>query len=134
LTSNITYTNSPDLPPPTQPIKDNSVPSAPILYTLVGETQVPNNILKKERPLVGPVKRHANDVALYAVVGGPRTPQTMTMPQKTQPLEPQKQQPQPQQKQASAPTLYTLVGKPKSPSRATVETQPKYEIAYLFEQ
>ena len=75
---------------------------------------------------------------MYALIGGPRIPQTMTVPPKTQPLEPPKQQPQPrpqpQKKQASAPALYTLVGKPRSPSRENQKTQSKYKRAYLFEQ
>ena len=46
LTSNMTYTNTPDVPPPIQTIKGSSAPLAPTLYAVVGETQVPNNIVK----------------------------------------------------------------------------------------
>jgi len=142
--SHLTYTSSPDLPPLTQPIKDSSVQLVPILYTIVGETQVPNNISVENRPPLRPIKRHANDATTYAVVGGPRTPKSMTIPQKTQPLEPQKQQqlqplepkkqqPQlqsrpPKQQQALAPALFPLVGKPTSPPKENINTQPKYEI------
>ena len=144
LTSRITYTNSPDVLPATQPIRDSSVQPPPLLYTVVGETQVPNNILTESRPPLGPVKRHANDVAMFAVVGGPRAPKSMTIPQKTQPFEPQKIQPlepkktqrleplkqpqQPQQQQASVPALYPLVGKPTSPPKENMQTESKYEI------
>ena len=119
------FTNTPDVPPPTRAVTDSSAPTAPTLYAVVGETEVPNNI-PKGRPPAGPVKRQANDVTMYALIGGPRTPDTMTIPPKAQPLGPLKQQPQPQQKQASAPAFYTLVGKPRSPSRENQKAQLKY--------
>ena len=116
LTSNLTYTNTPNQPRATQPIQSSSVPTAPILYTIVGETQVPNNILKANRVPLAPIKRQANENALYGTIGDPTVPQSTTLPRKTQPLPPTKQLQQ--LPPISTPMFYSIVGQPStSPER-----------------
>lgn len=104
LTSNLTYTNTPNAPPPAPPVKPSSVQPAPILYTLVGETQVPTETVKANRTPLAPIKRQTNGNATRAVVGDP------TVPRKIQSIPPTKQsQPLPP---ISTPLLYSIVGQP----------------------
>jgi hypothetical protein len=117
----IEQTNILGSPPLTQPAEVSSMQPIPILYTVVGETQVPNNIPKENRSPVAPIKRQTNDVITYTVVGDPNISQSRTIPNKTQPLQQQKQQ-----QQAQVPSLYPLVGKPNSVPEQNTETRPKY--------
>jgi hypothetical protein len=125
LTPPITQTNTLDPPPSIQPEKVSSDPPAPILYTVVGETRVPNDIPKENHPPPASIKQHANGGTMYTVVGDPTIPQSMTIPRKIQPLQPQQQQQQ-QQQQAQIPSLYPLVGKPNSLPEEKTDTRLKY--------
>jgi len=133
LIPNITQINTLDPPPSTQPQKVSSFQPVPILYTIVGETRVPNRISKENRPPIAPIKRNTNDITMYAVVGDPKIPRSMPIPRKTQPLQsqqppppPPQQQQQQQQEQVQLPFLYQLVGKPNSIPKENTETRPKY--------
>ena len=116
-----------NLVPPTEHTKVSSSESAPILYTIVGEKHAPADIPMEQSQPPAPIKKQVNNSTLYTVIGDPKKPQTMVIPQKPQqhpPVQVVKQQPllpPPLYK----PTLYPLVGKPHSPTRETVETHQK---------
>lgn len=143
LTPHIPQTKTVNPPPPTQPVQVSSSKPVPILYTIVGETQVPTNIPKENRlpppPPPVPIKNPPNDGTMYTMIGNPNIPQTVTLPRKTQPSQPIKQQPlqplkqQPQQQQQTqASALYTVVGKPTTPSEENMDTLTKYYILHLI--
>ncbi len=121
LASATVPSNRSDSPPLTQPTAASSIQPIPILYTVVGETQVPNDISKENRSPVGPIKSHRTDASLYTVIGNPSIPQSPTIPNRVQPLQPLKQQ------QTQSPALYPVIGKPTLPSEEDRVVQPKYE-------
>ncbi|UJR35979.1 hypothetical protein I4U23_028720 [Adineta vaga] len=110
-------------PPPTQIMKVDWIEPTPILYTIVGGKHIPTNIPVDTYEPPSPTKKQVNHTMLYTVVGDPKTPQTMSLPQKIQPVKVHKQQPT--QQPPSIPTFYPLVGKPHSPTREEMKTQPK---------
>ncbi|CAF0831413.1 unnamed protein product [Adineta ricciae] len=116
LTKELTTVN---LIPPTEHVKASSSESAPILYTIVGEKHTPADILTEQSQPPEPIKKQVNNSTLYTVIGDPKKPQTMVLPQKPQ------QQPLLPSPPPSKPTFYPLVGKPHSPTRETIEKHQK---------
>lgn len=108
-------------PPPLEPA---FVQSAPILYTIVGGKTVPSDIpAEVHPPPAAPSKKQAERAVLHTTVGDPKVPKLLPSPQKISPVQLRKQPPL--QQQPEVPSMYPLVGKPRSPSREDMDSQPK---------
>jgi len=99
--------------PKTQSENGETNEPRPILYTIVGDSQAPNNIGKDSRQPLAPIKQQNGNpnTALFAVIGDPTKPKSMA-------LSPNSKQTSVKQEQQSTnqtqPSFYTIVGQHNS--------------------
>lgn len=85
----------------------------PVLYTIVGDSQAPNNIQKDSRQPLAPIKQQNgnHNPALFAVIGDPTKPRSMTLPPNSKQTSVKQEQ---QLTNQTQPSFYTIIGQHSS--------------------
>jgi hypothetical protein len=112
-----------------QPPQPPPPPPSASLYSIVGgpELTADTRRMTDDKPDEAPppppspvlVKKKGNEKMMYSIIGGPTAPEKIPLPRKAKSLDVQPE------KGPQAPTLYTLVSKPRPPASVNLDSRPK---------